>query len=271
LDKMVKARANEQPTQVEADVTEREWLAATDPGPMITFLREEQTSFRTRWLGWIFRPRFRISARKWRLFYCACIRRIVHLLRTLKANEVMETAEQFADGLVTEAALVNVANEAGLESELDDRLFFEERSQIRSEWFLTHNQWAFNNPYLGRSVLLEIVRDIRTRAYGLNRNDPDWIDEEAAEMARQVVLLREVIGNPFRPCVADSLWLAWNDGTIPRIARSIYDERRFEDMPILADALEDAGCCDETILTHCRGENSHVRGCFVIDSLLGLD
>jgi hypothetical protein len=49
------------------------------------------------------------------------------------------------------------------------------------------------------------------------------------------------------------------------MAQAIYDERRFGDLPILADALEDAGCNDARILSHCRDEQEHVRGCWVLD------
>lgn len=102
----------------------------------------------------------------------------------------------------------------------------------------------------------------------------------------QAALLRDIFGSPFRkPYMwVDKLppdsalkerrswllreWLRWNDGTVPRIARSIYDERRWQDMGILADALLDAGCDDESIISHCR-EPLHTRGCWVLDLILG--
>ena len=82
-------------------------------------------------------------------------------------------------------------------------------------------------------------------------------------------LLRDVFGNPFRWTLLDPSWLAWNDGTVHKIAQAIYDERAFDRLPILADALEDAGCDDADILRHCREPGEHVRGCWVIDLLLG--
>ncbi len=82
-------------------------------------------------------------------------------------------------------------------------------------------------------------------------------------------LLRDVFGNPFRPVAIPPAWLHWNNGTVPRLAQAIYDERRYQNLPILADALQDAGCTDETILAHCHSPTSHVRGCWVIDALLG--
>jgi hypothetical protein len=54
-----------------------------------------------------------------------------------------------------------------------------------------------------------------------------------------------------------------------QLARSLYEERRFEDMPVLADALEEAGCQDAAVLEHCRGPGPHVRGCWVLDVVLG--
>ena len=78
-----------------------------------------------------------------------------------------------------------------------------------------------------------------------------------------------MIGNPFRLFTPDDTWLAWNDGTIRRIAQAIYDERAFDRLAILADALEDAGCDNADILNHCRSGGEHVRGCWVVDLLLG--
>jgi hypothetical protein len=64
-------------------------------------------------------------------------------------------------------------------------------------------------------------------------------------------------------------WLAWNDGTIRKMAQVIYDDSAFDRLPLLADALEDAGCDDADILSHCRTPGEHVRGCWVVDLLLG--
>jgi hypothetical protein len=63
--------------------------------------------------------------------------------------------------------------------------------------------------------------------------------------------------------------LAWRDSTIRKLAKSIYDDRAFDRLPLLADALEEAGCTDADILAHCRGDGPHVRGCWVVDLILG--
>ena len=83
------------------------------------------------------------------------------------------------------------------------------------------------------------------------------------------ICLRDIFGNPFRPASLDPAWLRWNDAAIPRIAQATHDDRRFQDLPILADALEEAGCTSGDILEHCRGPGPHVRGCWVVDLLLG--
>jgi hypothetical protein len=89
------------------------------------------------------------------------------------------------------------------------------------------------------------------------------------ERLSQAALLCDVFGNPFRPVDSDCDWLTWNDGTIPKLAGAIYDDRRFDELPILADALEEAGCDSADILGHLRGPGPHVRGCWAVDLLLG--
>jgi hypothetical protein len=81
----------------------------------------------------------------------------------------------------------------------------------------------------------------------------------------QPVIFREIVGNPFRIVAADASWLT---STVTALARQMYDSRDFTAMPILADALQDAGCDNEDILNHCRGEGVHVRGCWALDLLL---
>lgn len=90
-----------------------------------------------------------------------------------------------------------------------------------------------------------------------------------AERKAQCDLLRELCGNPFRPVRLESEWLSWRDRTPVKVARSIYEERRFRDLPVLADALEEAGCQQEELLRHCRQGGEHVRGCWAVDTILG--
>jgi hypothetical protein len=81
-----------------------------------------------------------------------------------------------------------------------------------------------------------------------------------------VSLLRCIFGNPFRPVAVDPSWLT---SDVVALAEGIYQDRAFDRMPILADALQDAGCEHEDVLNHCRQPGEHVRGCWVVDLLLG--
>ncbi|HJZ60331.1 MAG TPA: hypothetical protein VKE74_35635 [Gemmataceae bacterium] len=90
---------------------------------------------------------------------------------------------------------------------------------------------------------------------------------EAAEQAVQVALLRDIFGNPFRPVAVDPRWLT---SDVVALARGIYEGRAFDRLPILADALQDAGCENADILGHCRDPQlAHIRGCWVVDLVLG--
>jgi len=79
------------------------------------------------------------------------------------------------------------------------------------------------------------------------------------------MLLRDIFGNPFRPVTVDP---AWQTATVVALAEAIYADRAFDRLPILADALEEAGCLNGDLLNHCRQPGEHVRGCWAVDLLL---
>jgi hypothetical protein len=108
------------------------------------------------------------------------------------------------------------------------------------------------------SVPVAEVRCLAWRAAGCA-----WGEGEACR-----TLLRDVFGNPFRPPAIDPNWLAWHEGVVARMARDLHDRRCFGEMPVLGDALEDAGCTDEVILSHCRAGGLHARGCWLLDLIL---
>jgi hypothetical protein len=99
----------------------------------------------------------------------------------------------------------------------------------------------------------------------------------SAASVRAASLIRDVVGNPFRPAPAGTAaWRAWGDGTVVRLARAAYAERPLPEarleparLAVLADALEDAGCSDPDLLEHLRGPGPHVRGCWAVDLLQG--
>lgn len=122
------------------------------------------------------------------------------------------------------------------------------------------------------SGCLELAQDwAEAAADSTSESTPGWVRGlwvsaiDPASAARQaadykprhplaVHFVREVFGNPFCPVAVDPAWLAWQGGTIPRLAQAIYDDRAFDRLPILADALEEAGCTEEEVLRHCRGQ-----------------
>jgi hypothetical protein len=210
-------------------VTEADWLRCTDPGPMLEFLRG------------------RASERKLRLFACACCRSVWHLLTDERSRRAVETVECKADG--------GASNED----------FY--AATLAAEEDGTSAAWAALYATLPDAT--RAATECATCAAEAACHTATPADARAAERARQAQLLLEVFGNPFHLPSLPSELLAWNDGTLPRLARAIYDERAFDQLPILADALEDAGCDNAGILNHCRQSGVHVRGCWVIDLLLG--
>jgi hypothetical protein len=99
------------------------------------------------------------------------------------------------------------------------------------------------------------------------RNKRHYMVVDEVEAAQQQVLLRDIFGNPFRPAPFSP---SWRTDTAVSLAKQMYDARDFGAMPIMADALQDAGCDSDDVLSHCRGEGPHVRGCWVVDGVLGL-
>jgi hypothetical protein len=107
-----------------------------------------------------------------------------------------------------------------------------------------------------------VPRSLREQA----ATDAPSLQRKLAESVFQARLLRDIVRNPFRPVVLNP---AWQTSNVVALAQSIYEDRAFDRLPILADALEDAGCNHADILNHCRQPEEHVRGCWVVDLVLG--
>jgi len=207
-------------------VTEAEWLACTDPVPMLTFLMSKA------------------SNRKLRLFGCACCRQVWELLTDETFRTAVETAERFSDGLANKKDLAGAKQMSGESLS---------RCGVTGPTYCAFGAaWSTTRTPVGSAAMY-----------------PIWVFTSDAERSWQLSFLHDLFGNPFRPVAIDPAILEWHDATIPTLARTIYDDRRFDDLPILADALEEVGCHDADILSHCRGPGPHVRGCWVVDLLLG--
>ena len=107
-------------------------------------------------------------------------------------------------------------------------------------------------------------------SFDLNYRAKMWASTGGPERAQQAGLLRDIFGPlPFRKVTLSPSLLRWHDCTVVKLAQAIYESRSFGDLPILADALEDAGCDNEAVLTHCREQGGvHVPGCWLLDLLL---
>jgi hypothetical protein len=227
-------------------MTEAEWMACTEPEPMLVFLRGKS------------------SERKLRFFARACLCREWHLLSIVSQNLVKVT-EQFDDRLITEERLtVSVRLHRDWMHRLNDHY----SAQFICAKIVNQLVWG-----AAWAVAWNAVSEIR-RAIRADSSPEDVCKETTG----QAILTREVFGNPFRPVSLDPSWLTWRDGTIPRLAQVIYEARELPNgyldrdrLAVLGDALEDAGCDDQGILDHCRGPGPHVRGCWVVDLILGKD
>ena len=202
-------------------MTEAEWLAADDPQPMLAFARG------------------RAGDRKLRLYCCACCRRAWGRLGRGRRT-ALETAERYADGQAGWWGTL-----AGEFLALPDTHW--ERDPGRAERtavYVAVRPWGRGPDGDGVAAAALVAR--MTDAGG---------DREPR--AGSADLARDILGNPYRPVAFDPRWLTTD---VLALARGIYDDRAFDRLPILADALMDAGCEDEQVLAHCRSEGRMCAG-----------
>jgi hypothetical protein len=257
-------------------MTPEEWEGSRDPRRMLEFLRDTG----------------RVRDRQLRLFAAACCRRVWPLLRDPRSRRAVEAAEAFAHGLTARGAL-GLIRGAAWEA-------FVELFHAPSAWAAV---WAgaayaaceaasgFIRPGGSTAILWEPGRGwgdaagvayhaaeaIASEAAGPAAGvEPNAAVESAKAAARssewrgQAELLGCVFGSPFVPVpTLDPAALAWNGSAALRLAEAIYASRRFEDLPVLADLLEEASLTDAALLGHLRGPGPHALGCFALDAVLG--
>jgi hypothetical protein len=170
-----------------------------------------------------------LTERKLRLFACGCLRRFPHLVEDERNLAAVEAGERYADGLIPKREMKKARKAA--------RLF----------WMPSYE--AFD----------EASAVIRAAAVQL-------VPQRQRLLAS---LLDDLTGHLGRPVTLRPSWLRRNGGIAAAVARTIYADHTFTDLPILADALEEAGCDNAALLEHCRTPGEHARGCWVLDLLLG--
>ena len=212
-------------------MTEVEWESGTDPDPMLRFVRGKA------------------SERKLRLFAAASFRRLDALLPDPRQQRGIEVLEQLAEGGITLDSCRGVVTGVRHAIPPDDRVPGSPPADHLHFAALMLYREFYSSSIAAHAVLA-----------------PAALADGAGELHEQARLMRCIIGNPFRPMRVEPRWLI---PTVVSLAQAIYEERDIDRLPVLADALEEAGCDDRGLLAHCRGEGPHARGCWAIDSILG--
>jgi hypothetical protein len=223
-------------------MTEEEWLHGVNRTTMMNWLRRGGTQ------------------RQFYLAGCAAVRQFWDQLPDQPYRNLIRLVEQYADGLLNPEELRQAHRAA-------ETAAFEENLELQNQGLRTRRLSKRMAPVFAAvhasmaEAAWESAISAMEAAQGAEKRVTAW--------AEQCAILRDIFGNPFRsvPAVHPS-WLAWHDATVPRIAQSIYEQYTFEHLPILADALEEAGCDNAVILDHCRQPAKHVRGCWLLDTLL---
>jgi len=203
------------------------------------------------------------------------------LLSDERSCKAVEVAEQFADGLTTLLQLKAAEKEAGsLPKKWDGENWSQHNARIEAPATAALIGWRTDKISVASTALVAsmtadacvtaVTGDIADWHGGggtwEDRIYAGWSAAGLVERREQVVLLRDIFGNPFRPATIN---LIWRTPTVKQLAEAIYETKDFSRLPILADALEDAGCNNQDILNHCRQPGVHARGCWCLDLLLG--
>jgi hypothetical protein len=219
-------------------MTEAEWVAET--GPSTVSLSEFL--------------QVKASGRKARLFAVACCYRAFELMDSL-CKVAVEMAELVADDKANADELYEVSDQIlsylsiGRGMNAAD---FVSMAAVR----VSSKDFVHTTAEAAR----EAVAEHKTKQNSV------YLFEKGHEEKSQITVLRDIFVNPFRPVTFDA---SWRTPTVLALATGIYEERAFDRMPILADALQDAGCDNEDILNHCRHPGEHARGCWCVDLVLG--
>jgi len=227
-------------------MTEAEWMDCADPQRMLEFLQGKG------------------SARKQRLFVVECCCRAVRGGKQVGYN-FLATAEKWVNGQTDGEALRQTFN--------DSQVPFLLLLSLVENKYLEVAEWAMQEA-IGFAYDAGLSQEVEELQKMMDCCLPDFNQPRchvAAQEERlaQASSLHDLFGpTPFRSITVDSAWLTWQNGTIPKLAQGIYADHAFDRLPILADALEEAGCIDADILSHCRQPGPHGRGCWIVDLLL---
>jgi hypothetical protein len=223
-------------------MTEQEWLTCTDPTPMLEFVRDR-----------IHDP----HDRKCWCFVAACQRRSFPALAFCTTIEGAQRTRNRVELL--EKVVAGTADVAEMDSFYSQLTFADAWGQA-----LVCSMNAAETVVSGMLNTRRFAN--RTAERRSAAREAATITTRQVELAAQSVLLRCIFGNPFRPVTIDPRWLT---STVLDLTTAIENGQPFDRLPILADALQDAGCDNDEIIAHCRSAGAHARGCWVVDLVLG--
>jgi hypothetical protein len=252
-------------------MTEVDWLTADSAYLILQYLHQHHNVARV--------PG---GQRRLRLFRCACCRSAWELFEDERCRLAVEATERHADGVASRADLSMARTVAAEVQRAAEQRFHEVALQdantgvLWRDAFLCHSiaQAAYwtavtkFNVRVGHIVAMS-VQSARSAEVLEGPGSPEGAAARRREESIQADILRDIFGNPFRkPAALAPAVLAWNDEIAVRLARTIYQDRAFDDLPVLADALLEAGCDDEQLIAHCRSTKPHARGCWALDLVL---
>jgi hypothetical protein len=237
-----------------------EWLKSNAPKKMLSYLKR--------------RKRLMAKSRKLQLFACGCCRQIWQLLKDKRSRRAVEITEQFVDKRTTAGEHSVAANAAWDAFHATSTHAEEQGARTNARHAINYEDYAMAFACGAAHAATAPGGFVQAAARAVGA--VEWMSGADGNYSastcshEQAALLRDIFHNPFQPMpTIDPAWLAWNGGTIPKLAQAIYDGHAFDRMPILADALEEAGCDNEEMLGHCRGSGLHVKGCWLLDLLRG--
>jgi hypothetical protein len=240
-------------------MTDAEWRTTDDLRAMLSHVRSGANLTRSK-------P----GRRKMRLFACGCCRLIGDLLPDARTRKALELCEKYADGEADDgqlqAAMLEANKTAAKEyAQAEVKALAPGLEAARAVWSACDKD--------GRQAVefaleysVKAVQAARRKIAGKGQKGKEADVAADEQRRRHCKLLRDLFGNPFQLV---KFLPGWKAANVVAVGKGIYKDRAFERMPILADALEEAGCSDAAVLEHCRGAGPHWRGCWVIDGVIG--
>lgn len=252
---------------------DEQWQESTDPVDLLTCALQRSTP------------------RQIRRFSTACARQVLERTALNESHRAVEVAERWSHGLVNDQELDQAEREAWAAwqkkgNEVDRAARSATLADIHESVFTTslsvrtslvHSQILAHCDRWEKEVYPDWLEQGQNSSpeeqEQLLREKQDWEQQIESQVYEEVEtlmknLMLDVFGNPFRLVHIPETWLGKHQNTVVSLARYIYQEQRFEEMPILGDALEDASCPVEEVLEHCREHPVHSRGCHVLEALL---